>query len=77
MEQELGAGEWLAADLIGCEVVGVGTVRRRLVGSSCDVLELEDGMLIPLVSDAVSEVDAGARLIRVDRRFLGLEEEIP
>ncbi len=73
VDQELGPGEWLASDLVGCEVAGLGTVGRVLVGPSCDVLELEDGTLVPLVSDAVSEVDLSARLIRVDRGFLGLE----
>jgi 16S rRNA processing protein RimM len=74
VDQQLGAGEWLTAELIGCEVVDVGTVRRVIDSPSCDVLELEDGTLIPLVSDAVQDVDVGARRIRVDRRFLGLED---
>ena len=67
----LGEGEWLAADLVGCRVEGLGAVRRVLPGPSCDVLELEDGALVPLVSDAVRAVDLPRRRISVDRRFLG------
>ncbi len=71
--QELPGGQWLAADLVGCEVAGVGSVRRVLAGPSCDVLELEDGTLVPLVADAVTTVDTDARRIEVDRAFLGLD----
>jgi 16S rRNA processing protein RimM len=74
VDQELGAGEWLASELVGCEVTGLGRVRRVLTGPSCDVLELEDGTLVPLVSDAVVDLDADAGAISVDRRFLGLED---
>jgi 16S rRNA processing protein RimM len=70
VEQELAAGEWLAADLIGCEVPGLGRVRRVLDAPSCDVLELEDGMLVPFVSDAIEAVDLEAGQIRVNRGFL-------
>ncbi len=66
-------GEWLAADLIGCRVEGVGTVERVIASPSCDVLELSDGSLIPLIADAVTAVDTGARTLQVDRAFLGLE----
>ena len=65
-------GEWLAADLVGCEVTGLGTVERVIAGPSCDVLELDDGTLVPLVKDAVTAIDAGASRIEVDRHFLGL-----
>ncbi len=68
----LADGEWLAADLVGCEVAQLGSVRRVLAGPSCDVLELEDGTLVPLVTDAVIAVDLSARRIEVDRGFLGL-----
>jgi 16S rRNA processing protein RimM len=71
----LAAGEWLAEDLIGCEVDGLGTVVGILAGPSCDVLEVDGGTLVPLVGDAVLEVDAERRRIRVDRAFLGLEPE--
>lgn len=66
-------GEWLAADLIGCAIEGIGTVERVIAAPSCDVLELSDGSLIPLIADAVSAVDVEARTLEVDRVFLGLE----
>lgn len=47
-----------------------------LAGASCDLLEVgEDGLLIPLVSDAVLGIDSRAGVIEVDRRFLGLGED--
>lgn len=70
VEAELGEGEWLAADLMGCRVPGLGTVRRVLDGPSCDLLELDDGTLVPFVSDAIASVDCGARRIEVRRGFL-------
>lgn len=66
-------GEYFAADLVGCAVPGLGTVRRVVAAPSCDLLELEpDGTLIPFVRDAVRRVDPAARTIEVDRAFLGL-----
>lgn len=65
-------GEWLASDLVGCEVSGLGTVERVIGGPSCDVLELDDGTLVPLVKDAIRAIDPWARRIEVDRHFLGL-----
>lgn len=69
----LGPGEWLADDLVGCRIEGVGSVERVIASPSCDVLELSDGSLIPLIADAVTGVDTEARTLEVDRRFLGLE----
>jgi 16S rRNA processing protein RimM len=74
VEAELGDGEWLASELIGCRVAGLYRVRRVLDSPSCDLLELEDGTLIPLISDAVRGIDPDAGVIEVDRGFLGLEE---
>jgi 16S rRNA processing protein RimM len=71
VEDELGEGEWLASDLVGCRVPGLGTVARVIDGPSCSVLELEDGTLVPFVSDAIERVDVDAREIRVRRDFLG------
>jgi 16S rRNA processing protein RimM len=71
VEDELATDEWLAADLAGCAVVGLGPVRRVLDGPSCSLLELEDGSLVPLVSDAIESIDVDAREIRVNREFLG------
>jgi 16S rRNA processing protein RimM len=67
------AGEWDVAELVGCEVPGIGTVRRVVAGPSCDVLEVGDrAVLVPLVSDAVRRVDPAGRVIEVDLHFLGL-----
>jgi 16S rRNA processing protein RimM len=71
VEEELGEGEWLAGDLVGCRVTGLGAVARVLDGPSCDVLELEDGTLVPFVSDAIVSIDATARTIEVNIDFLG------
>jgi 16S rRNA processing protein RimM len=74
-EAPLEEGEWLAEDLIGCEVPGLGPVRRVISGPSCDVLEVgPDEVLVPFVADAVKRVDTDARLIEVDLDFLGLGE---
>jgi 16S rRNA processing protein RimM len=70
VEDELTADEWLASDLAGCSVEGLGPVRRVLEGPSCSLLELEDGTLLPLVSDAIESIDVDAREIRVNREFL-------
>ena len=70
----LADGEWLAADLVGCLVAGLGRVTRVLGAPSCDLLELEDGTLVPLVADAVKSVDVAEGSIEVDRRFLGMDE---
>ena len=72
VEDELGEGEWLAADLVGLRVPELGGVVARILDEpSCSVLELEDGTLIPLISDAVERVDLEAREIHVNRDFLG------
>lgn len=72
--------EWWADELEGCTVrdgaIEVGTVARLLGLPSCEVLEVAraDGgplLLVPLVGDAVHEVDVVARVIEIDLRFLG------
>ena len=74
--------EWWAEDLIGCAVHDagrhVGVVHNMLALPSCEVLEVAradaDGdLLVPLVGDAVREVDVDARTIDIDLRFLGEE----
>jgi 16S rRNA processing protein RimM len=74
--------EWWAEELVGCSVHDadrpVGTVARLLALPSCEVLEVaRDGgageLLVPLVSDAVRDVDVEGRSIDVDLRFLGEE----
>jgi 16S rRNA processing protein RimM len=75
---DLEEGEYFTDDLVGCEVPGLGQVRRVLPAPSCDLLEVGDaGLLVPLVSDAVTSIDLEARVIEVDRRFLGLEQDEP
>ena len=71
VEDELVEGEWLASDLVGLSVPGMGTVARVVDSPSCSVLELDDGTLIPLIADAVREVDLVAGEIHVNREFLG------
>ena len=70
VEGELGDDEWLAGDLVGCAVPGLGTVKRVVEAPTCSVLELDDGRLVPLVSDAIESVDLEARVIRVREGFL-------
>lgn len=70
VDDELGDDEWLAGDLVGCAVPGLGTVERVVEAPTCSVLELDDGRLVPLVSDAIESVDLEARVIRVREGFL-------
>jgi 16S rRNA processing protein RimM len=78
--QELEEDEWWAEDLEGCAVYdgerAVGTVSRLLALPSVEVLEVtradgEGELLVPLVRDAVREVDVERKHIDVDLRFLG------
>jgi len=71
VEAELGDGEWLASDLVGCRVEGLGEVTRVVDAPSCAVLGLDDGTLVPFVSDAIVEVDTRARTIKADAGWLG------
>ena len=77
---DLEEDEWWATDLEGCAVYDgdreVGVVVRLLALPSCEVLEVgrPDGardLLVPLVRDAVRDVDLDRRVIDVDLRFLG------
>ena len=72
VDEELAADEYLAADLLGCEVPGLGRVERVLDAPSCALLEVGDeGWLVPLIGDAVKRVDLERKIIEVDREFLG------
>jgi 16S rRNA processing protein RimM len=71
VETELEEDEWLAADLTGCEVAGLGRVERVVDAPSCPLLELENGTLVPFISDAIRSVDVEARRIEVDAEWLG------
>jgi 16S rRNA processing protein RimM len=70
-EEPPGEDEWLLEQLVGCRIEGVGEVTAVLVGISCDVLQAGD-TLIPLITDAVTNVDVENRVIEVNREFLGL-----
>jgi 16S rRNA processing protein RimM len=76
----LAEGEWWAHELEGCAVVDgerrIGTVARMIELPSCEALEVLPAgggapLLVPMVSDAVREVDVGGRRIDVDLEFLG------
>jgi 16S rRNA processing protein RimM len=69
VDEELADDEWLASDLVGLTVPGRGRVRRVLEGPSCSVLELDDGTLVPFVSDAIRSVGEGEILL--NEKFLG------
>jgi 16S rRNA processing protein RimM len=72
IDEQLEDDEYLAADLVGCEVPGLGRVERVLDAPSCPLLEVGDeGHLVPLIGDAVKLVDVERKLIEVDRDFLG------
>ena len=67
--------EYWAEDLVGCDVIDgdqrLGSVTALLALPSCEVLELDSGVLVPLVRDAVRSVDIETRVIAVDSEFLG------
>jgi 16S rRNA processing protein RimM len=78
----LGDDEWWATDLVGCSVLDgdreIGVVVRLLELPSCEVLEVKRSadhsvpeLLVPLIKDAVRNVDIDERVIDVDLRFLG------
>jgi 16S rRNA processing protein RimM len=71
VDAQLEEGEWLADDLVGLSVPGLGTVSQVIDAPSCSLLELEDGTLIPLVSDAILSIDPEAGRIEVNRDVLG------
>lgn len=67
---ELSSGEFLDADLVGCEVVGLdgvthGRVDRVEHYPASDMLVV-NGHLVPMVSAIVREIDLAARRIVVD-----------
>ncbi len=64
-----------AFQLVGLAVVDdtgapVGTVAEVLPGSANDNLELDDGRLVPLIEDAIREIDLEARRIVVADGYL-------
>lgn len=72
-------GEYWAEDLEGCVVMTasgreLGPVERMRPLPSCEALEVGD-LLVPMVGDAVLDVDVAGRRIVVDGGFLGIEAE--
>jgi ribosomal 30S subunit maturation factor RimM len=74
----LGEDEFWAEELEGSKVISshpphreLGTVRRLIALPSCEALELDTGLLVPLVRDAVRRVDVETKTIEVDAEFLG------
>jgi 16S rRNA processing protein RimM len=68
------AGSYYVIDLLGLEVVEdggprLGLVRDVLPGPANDVLELDSGLLLPLVEDCVREVDLTGRRVLVAPGF--------
>ena len=69
-----GDGEYYVLQLVGLNVVedggrALGRVRDVVPAPANDVLELEDGRVLPMIEDCVLEVDLGGRRILVARGF--------
>jgi 16S rRNA processing protein RimM len=67
-------GEYYVLQLVGLDVVedggrALGRVRDVVPAPANDVLELDDGQVLPMVEDCVLEVDLGGRRIIVARGF--------
>ena len=66
--------EYYAFELVGLDVVeesgrALGTVKAVTPGVANDVLEVGDGVLLPMVEDCVLEIDLEARRIVVAEGF--------
>jgi 16S rRNA processing protein RimM len=73
---ELPADTYYVSDLVGLDVVDergerVGVVRDVLPGPANDVLELDTGLLLPLVEECVREVDLSGRRLLLNPGFTG------
>ena len=67
-------GSYYVSDLIGLDVVEdgkrtLGTVSEVHPGPANDALELDSGLLLPLVEDCIVSIDLEARRILVARGF--------
>jgi len=72
--QPLEVGSFYVADLVGMEVIDangarVGFVRDVLPGPANDALELDTGVLLPLVEDCVREIDLDSRRVLLNPGF--------
>lgn len=80
----LGDDEYWAHQLVGCAVHGehggeqLGDVRELMAYPSCEILRVDGGargeLLIPLIRDAIVDVDVESRRIVVDDEFLALDD---
>jgi len=71
-----GDDEYYAFELVGLHVVEetgrpLGTVKAVTPGVANDVLELDSGLLLPMVEDCVRRVDVAGRRIEVAEGFAG------
>jgi hypothetical protein len=70
----LGPDSYYVADLVGLEVLEagrrLGVVRDVVPGPANDNLELDSGGLVPLVEDAVAEIDLAARRVVLNPGFI-------
>jgi 16S rRNA processing protein RimM len=67
---------YYVADLVGLDVLDergevVGVVRDVRPGPANDALELDTGLLLPLVEDCIREVDVSGGRIRLNPGFTG------
>jgi len=72
----IGDDEYYAFELVGLHVVEetgrpLGTVKAVTPGVANDVLELDSGLLLPMVEDCVRRVDVAGRRIEVAEGFAG------
>ena len=72
---ELPADMYYVADLVGLDVLdeggaSVGVVRDVLPGPANDVLELDTGVLLPLVEECVRDVDLDGRRVHLNPGFI-------
>ncbi len=76
---ELTDDEWWVSDLVGLKVVDgdfqVGEVARVIGLPSCEALEVERAsgtkLLVPIIGDAVRNVDLDSGTVDIDLTFLG------
>ena len=69
-----GEDEYYAFELVGLPVVeetgrSLGTVQAVTPGVANDVLELDSGVLLPMVEDCIRLIDVAARRIEVAEGF--------
>ena len=71
----LSSDSYYVADLVGLDVLDargkrVGVVRDVLPGPANDALELDTGLLLPLVEDCIREVDLVGRRVVLNPGFI-------